>query len=485
MQPVIQEKSSNIKALCKPAVNKTAATLMFKKSIAFFLCLISYMAAFSQNAWYDVGGGANAGVVLIRSDTVNNKLYLAGGGGSVGYNNLVALNAASWDGSQFHVLGCPNGQDLMSSGDYNGIVYNGRFIIGYNYAIAHHYCNFDQILSKFQYNGFEWDTLGTQLFSNRINCIVSYMGHVVIGGEIAGAVTATGQSVVNNIAELDSNGFWKPIGNISNPGVIYTGIAGMVFDAIEFNSELFLSGRFDYAGGMPLTNFGNVRWNGQNWLNSGITTTGIGRFVIYNNELYMAQSEGTILYKWNGADWNIFAIVDSTGRIYEMADWDNKLVVTGGFDGINGVAANNIAYWDGNQWQPLGSGLSLGGDPYLAQGNSLAVFQGSLYVAGSFDSAGGVSVNNLARYGAVQKVSEHTVTEFNIYPNPIAGNCIYFSEPVVNSTLSIISITGIPIINIAHFNGDNFTLPAPLPAGIYLLALNNSKTTIIKKLIIQ
>jgi len=61
------------------------------------------------------------------------------------------------------------------------------------------------------------------------------------------------------------------------------------------------------------------------------------------------------------------------------------------------VPANNIARWDGSSWSALGSGI---GDPNsYNQISALAVSDtGELFAGGSFSKAGGVNVNNLAKW---------------------------------------------------------------------------------------
>jgi hypothetical protein len=62
---------------------------------------------------------------------------------------------------------------------------------------------------------------------------------------------------------------------------------------------------------------------------------------------------------------------------------------------------NNIAKWNGQQWLPLGAGLS-DGNLTGGLGNALAVFDDgsgpALFVGGNFTSAGGVAVSNLAKW---------------------------------------------------------------------------------------
>jgi hypothetical protein len=71
---------------------------------------------------------------------------------------------------------------------------------------------------------------------------------------------------------------------------------------------------------------------------------------------------------------------------------DGTLYTAGRFITINGVAATNIARWDGSGWSPLGTGID--GDVLtLAIGSD-----GAVYAGGRFGVAGGVPVQNVARW---------------------------------------------------------------------------------------
>ncbi|MDP2335268.1 MAG: SdrD B-like domain-containing protein [Bacteroidota bacterium] len=71
------------------------------------------------------------------------------------------------------------------------------------------------------------------------------------------------------------------------------------------------------------------------------------------------------------------------------------LYVGGKFNTVGGVSAINIAKWNGYSWSALGSGLV----GYSA--NTLAVFGGELYAGGSFNTAGGVSANLIAKWDGI------------------------------------------------------------------------------------
>lgn len=76
---------------------------------------------------------------------------------------------------------------------------------------------------------------------------------------------------------------------------------------------------------------------------------------------------------------------------------NNDLVAGGWFDSVGSVPARGIARWDGSAWNALGSGVSR--EAYNSGVNALAVLpDGSLIAAGKFVSAGGVTVNHIARW---------------------------------------------------------------------------------------
>jgi hypothetical protein len=71
------------------------------------------------------------------------------------------------------------------------------------------------------------------------------------------------------------------------------------------------------------------------------------------------------------------------------------------FTTIGGVAANGIARWDGSGWHALGSGLEYQDNANLSKGSAHDIAfasNGDVYACGFFDEAGGVAVNNIARW---------------------------------------------------------------------------------------
>ncbi len=82
--------------------------------------------------------------------------------------------------------------------------------------------------------------------------------------------------------------------------------------------------------------------------------------------------------------------------IHDILYTEDNVFITGSFSTVEGILANNIARWDGNNWLPLGKGFRNIGVIGNAMGYGLYEKGDSLYVVGSFTNAGDITVNNIA-----------------------------------------------------------------------------------------
>lgn len=83
------------------------------------------------------------------------------------------------------------------------------------------------------------------------------------------------------------------------------------------------------------------------------------------------------------------------GAVYALAADSHGVYVAGDFAGAGGVAANNVARWDGSAWHALGDGVD---GPVFA----VLVDGDGLYAGGEFGTAGGAPAHNLARWDGAQ-----------------------------------------------------------------------------------
>ena len=82
-----------------------------------------------------------------------------------------------------------------------------------------------------------------------------------------------------------------------------------------------------------------------------------------------------------------------------MTNYNGDLIVAGEFDSIGGISAHNIAKWNGTQWSALSSGFKIKASySNTLSVNSILVYNGDLYAGGQFDTAGGMPANNIAKW---------------------------------------------------------------------------------------
>jgi HYR domain-containing protein len=221
--------------------------------------------------------------------------------------------------------------------------------------------------------------------------------------ESAGGVAAS------RIARWDGS-TWAPVGG---------GVTDIVYALAEFDDgagpALYAAGHFTSAGGVAASNI--ARWDGSSWapLGSGTSGTSIDSvfaLTVYDDgsgpALYAAGAFTTAggvaasnIARWDGSSWASLGsgTDDHVSALAVFDDGSGAALYAGGdFSTAGGVAANGLARWDGSIWSPLGTGVSGAGSDVLA----LTVYDdGSgpgLYAGGSFTSAGGTPANRLARW---------------------------------------------------------------------------------------
>lgn len=198
---------------------------------------------------------------------------------------------------------------------------------------------------------------------------------------------------------------------------------GPVHCMVTYQNSLIIGGEFNQCGGLVTTKVAS--WNGSNWtsMSNGINAT-VNSLIVYNNELYAGASTG--LWKWSGVAWVSTSL---SGNVSDMEIWNNQLVVGGSnlsTDGSNfgsiytgngsswsllsqngggiemaifnnelysNFVGNGIGKWNGSNWVDVAG--TVVSTPVIY---SMEVYNGNLFVAGEFNSLGGLTINDVASY---------------------------------------------------------------------------------------
>jgi hypothetical protein len=247
-----------------------------------------------------------------------NRIVIAGRFTQVG--GVPATNLAAWDGSRWEPLGHGPNEDVMCLAVYRGeLIAGGRFqTIGGTEA-----------LGIARWDGFAWSPLGEGL--SAVNGLLVQDDLLLAAGEF----TRAGALVVNHVAQWDGIS-WSALGE----GVAFAGSA-----LGRFNGDVFVGGEFHSLSSPGAS--GLARWDGAGWHSVPVSPPGEGPY----------------------------------HAVRAFVPFAGGLVVGGYFDEVGGIAARNVAIWNGSNWDSIGSGVP----GYVF---SLAAHEDSLRVAGSLSDAG-------------------------------------------------------------------------------------------------
>lgn len=165
--------------------------------------------------------------------------------------------------------------------------------------------------------------------------------------------------------------------------------SGVVW-ALGVHDDILYVGR---AVNPPVT-----KWNGNTWQDLAPLSPFLPRAIgSYNGDLIVGGDFGEErIFRWDGASWQSLGGGVSSS-VVSMTKWDGNLVVGGTFLSAGGQTVNRIARWDGETWHPF-----IDSDTGVVGMNgtvwALTVWNGDLYAAGQFGSAGGKPISAIARW---------------------------------------------------------------------------------------
>jgi len=299
-----------------------------------------------------------------------------------------ATNVAKFDGSNWVAL------DGGLSGGIFPVVLALAFWNGELYAAGSFDRADDLPVSRIaRWDGDSWKPLGAGV-SGIVRALAVSQAKLAVGGTF----TSAGGLPAANIAQWDGTN-WSPLGS----GVSWP-FSGVAVDSLAApGCDLYVGGRFRFAGGLPATNI--ARWNGTNWsaLGKGLrhydgpdtAGNGIVRAMVASHGKVFAGGEFSKagdanvsnIAEWDGTNWT--ALGTGVGAVYALAATGSD-IFAGGFMS----ADNHIARWSDGAWSQLGSGI--GGGPEGGAVWALAATGSELFLGGPFGLAGGKPANYIA-----------------------------------------------------------------------------------------
>jgi len=147
---------------------------------------------------------------------------------------------------------------------------------------------------------------------------------------------------------------------------------------------------------------------------------------------------------FDGTQWmSLGTGIDPDGEVRALAVFNGELVAGGQFISAGGTPASCIARWNGTTWQPLGTGM---GPPVSSSVQALTVFNGELIAGGVFFTAGGVNTPFVAAWNGVSWHGLGAGTDDVVYSLSVFNN-----ELIAGGVF--LEAGGNPANHIARWNG--------------------------------
>lgn len=339
-----------------------------------------FVARWDGVAWFPMIGsggsglGAAGNVDAMASADVFGAPALFAGGSFTTADGVLVNNIAMWNGVDWFPLNGPSGTGVEGGvvlalavfdegfGGGPALYVGGTFSTSGGFPIPN--------IAKWNWNSDEWlplvgpDTTGPNDFVYSLVVFDDGTGPALYAG---GIFTKAGGVTVNSIAKWDGSE-WSPLSGPSGTGLGGGSVSALtVFDDGD-GPALYAGGTFTLAGGVTVNRV--AKWNGTEWSAlSGPSGTGVNSRV---HELH--------------------GVVNDTGA---------ALYAGGLFTAAGGMDAFRIARWDGVAWSTLDGPSGTGTN--LTVRAIMGYEDGSdggpvVYVGGSFVTAGGITVNRIAKW---------------------------------------------------------------------------------------
>ena len=381
----------------------------------------SYIASWNGSSWDSFTGISSGSSVNALAMNGTNNLFVGGQFTSVDGDLISANNIASWNGSSWSILGINstnNGVDnslfALAMNGTNNLFVGGQFTSVDGITISQ-----KTLLS---WDGNSWSvTEGTSYSPGSSVRALTMNGtdDVFLGGEFSTTLNNNYYVCSTNLVQMSTT---------SSQTVFDSSPIWSTFEFnLKQNIEPFLQPSAIVMNGTNNLFANAYSWNGNSWnalgtnsTNSGVNNNGVNSFVYAlamngTNQLFVGGQFTTVggssipannIASWNGSSWNILGTTSSnngvtSGIVYALAmNGTNQLFVGGLFISVDGysITANNIASWDGNSWNILGTNSSnngVNGTVYALAMNGT----NNLFVGGKFTTVGGsISANNIASW---------------------------------------------------------------------------------------
>lgn len=433
--------------------------------------------------WSALGNGTNAEVltILVSSGTV----YAGGSFTTAG--TVGAARVAKWNGTAWSAMGSGFTDYVKSLTVFQGTLYAGGAFTQSGGTTVNRIA---------KWNGTAWVALadGFTTSGGRVICLASSANLLYAGG----IFTKSGTVALANIAQWDGTS-WASVGtglmtgvtallyhnmklyaggNFTSPGnhiaqwdgsswsALGTGLNSNVLAITTDGTNIYAAGEFTTAGGSSATRI--AKWDGTNWsaLSTGLSYT-VNSLAWDGTKLFAGGQFPLSLKSWDGSTFSTtdhkFDKPNGDVYVYSICLIGNNVYIGGKFNSVSGVAANNIAKWDGTVWSALGSGTD--GAVY-----ALATDGTNLYAGGYFFHVGGITTHSIGMWNGTSWSAVAGGIPGYVYDMIYANGSIY-----AGGSFNTVDGTNVAAKMIARWDGSAWhMLGSGLSLTVYAIAASGT-----------
>jgi hypothetical protein len=365
------------------------------------------------NTWSTLGMGSSNGVnssvyalAVVGNEVVVGGVFTSAGG--VSANGVARFNTQT---NTWSSLGTGSSNGVSGGGVYALAVVGNEVFVGGVFTSAGGVSA--NRVARFNTQTNTWSALGTGS-SNGVNSDVNALA--VVGNEVVvgGSFTSAGGVSANYVARFNTQtNTWSALTGSSN------GVNDEVRALAVVGNEVVVGGAFTSAGGVSANNVARFNTLTNTWSSLGTGSSNgvnsdVNALAVVGNEVVVGGSftsaggvsaNRVARFNTQTNTWSSLGTGSSNGvsglAVFALAVVGNEVVVGGSFTSAGGVSANRVARFNTqtNTWSSLGTGssngVSGGLDPFVS---ALAVVGNEVVVGGSFNSAGVVIANRVARF---------------------------------------------------------------------------------------
>lgn len=418
-----------------------------RRAAVFLLCagaalvpLAGVASAIGPGGWDHVGVGSTSTTASLNADAyaVNTDLsgvLLVGGPFTNAGGHANADRIAAWDGSSWSALGTGiNNGAVAAIAAAGGKVYAGGTFVN---AGGNPDADFLAVWNGATWGPFCTSTAPGPAFGGNVSALEVIGNTLYVGGSFqdGAAIASADYLLACDLTTGVSSSLVSSDGDV--PGAVYA-------LAADANGVLYAGGQFINMDGILAADHVAAYDGAWHAMGSGLGPDDgavddyVRSLAVSGTNVYVGSDALNIagiaqadhVARWNGSAWS--AVGSNTAGtdgwfptstfLNGVTTYGSLLFAGGSFQNANGTAtADEIAYFDGTTWRPIGSN-GAGNGPLPASVHALAVFRSKLYAGGNFTTAGGDGLaRGIASYALRQPDARIATTSTGTY----AGNNVY------------------------------------------------------------